>query len=208
MKARAYLQTVVFAASIGALLAPSVLAQAPPMPKPSHDYKTAVAGAYLIDPKHTAIVIRVPHLGFSYSVFRFQTVSAKLNWNPANPGADSLEATVDPKSITTAPVEGFSQELSGEKFMNAEKFPTATFVSTGFRPIDATHGEVSGEMTIMGVKTPLTFEVELVGAGQEFGRQVIGVSAHTRLDPKAYGLPPFIPGDIELNIDTEFDKQG
>jgi polyisoprenoid-binding protein YceI len=207
MKPEVLRRGVSLAATICAVALPAA-AQMPPMPKPSHDFKAAPAGVYAIDPKHTAIVIRVPHIGFSYSVFRFETVSAKLNWDPANPAADKLEATVDPKSIATGPVEGFSQELSGEKFLNAGKFPTATFVSTGFRPIDATHGEVSGEMTIMGVKTPVTFQVELVGAGQGFRGPVIGVSAHTRLDPKAYALPPFIPADIELNIDSEFDKQG
>src|ERR1700722_13617168 len=124
--------------AVAALAMGSMAAAQPKMPTALHDYKAAVAGAYKIDPTHTGLVVRVPHMGFSYSVFRFQTVAGTLAWDPANPAADKLEVTVDPKSITTAPVEGFSDELSGEKFLNTGKFPTITFVSTGFHPEGAT----------------------------------------------------------------------
>jgi polyisoprenoid-binding protein YceI len=182
-------------------------AAAQPMPVAQHDYKAAPAGKYAIDAKHTGLVVRVPHMGFSYSVFRFQTVAGTLAWDPANPAADKLEVTVDPKSITTAPVEGFSDELSGEKFLNTGKFPTITFVSTGFHPEGATHGKVAGDLTVMGVTKHVVFDVELVGAGKGFRGPVIGVAAKTMLDPKGLGLPPFFAAPIELDIDSEFDLQ-
>src|ERR1700731_582787 len=93
------------------------------LPTPLHDYKAAPAGKYAIDPKHTGLVARVPHAGFSYSIFRFQTVAGELSWNPAKPAADKLSVTVDPKSITTGPVEGFSDEIAG-KYLKAAQFPT------------------------------------------------------------------------------------
>jgi polyisoprenoid-binding protein YceI len=177
------------------------------MPTPQHDYKAAPAGKYAIDPKHTGLVARVSHMGFSFSVFRFQTVAGTLAWDPANPGADKLEVTVDPKSITTAPVDGFSDELSGEKYLNAAKFPTITFVSTGFHPENATHGKVDGDLTVMGVTKHVVFDVDLVGAGKGFRGPVIGVTAKTMLDPKGIGLSPFFTAPIELDIDSEFDQQ-
>ena len=182
-------------------------AAAQPMPTPQHDYKAAPAGKYAIDPKHTGLVARVSHMGFSFSVFRFQTVAGTLAWDPANPGADKLEVTVDPKSITTAPVEGFSDELSSEKYLNAAKFPTITFVSTGFHPESATHGKVDGDLTVMGVTKHVVFDVDLVGAGKGFRGPVIGVTAKTMLDPKGLGLSPFFSAPIELDIDSEFDQQ-
>jgi polyisoprenoid-binding protein YceI len=175
------------------------------MPTPQHDYKAAPAGKYAIDPKHTGLIARIPHLGFSYSIFRFQTVDGKLSWDPANPGADSLSVTVDPKSITTAPVEGFSAEIA-DKFLKAAQFPTATFTSTAFHPESATHGKVDGDLTVAGVTKHVVFDVDLVGAGKGFRGPVIGVTARTQLDPKAYGLPAFM-NPIELIIDSEFDGQ-
>lgn len=179
----------------------------PQMPTPEHDYKAAPAGKYAIDPKHTGLIARVPHLGFSYSIFRFETVAGTLAWDPANPAADKLEVTVEAKSITTAPVDGFSDELTGDKFLNAAKFPTMTFTSTAFHPESATHGKVDGDLTVMGVTRHVVFDVDLVGAGKGFRGPVIGVSAKTALDPKGLGLPAFLAAPIELDIDSEFDLQ-
>jgi polyisoprenoid-binding protein YceI len=175
------------------------------MPVAQHDYKAAPAGKYVIDVKHTALIARIPHLGFSYSVFRFQTVAGALGWNPANPGADTLSVSVDPKSITTAAVEGFSAEIAS-KYLKAAQFPTATFASTAFHPEGPTKGKVEGDLTIAGVTKHVVFDVDLVGAGKFFGKQVIGVTARTDLDGKAYGLPAFM-NPIQLTIDTEFDAQ-
>jgi polyisoprenoid-binding protein YceI len=176
------------------------------MPAPQHDFKSAPAGAYTVDPKHTAVIARVPHMGFSYSIFRFQTAKGELAWDPANPAADRLSVTIDPNSIATAPAEGFDREIA-DKFLKTAQFPTATFVSTAFRPQSATHGRVEGDLTVLGLTRRVVFDVDLVGAGQGMaGRPVIGVTARTELDPKVYGLPPFISGPIELMIDTEFHQ--
>ena len=198
--------SLAFGAAAAFALGTAALAQ-PAMPTPEHDYKAAPAGKYVIDAKHTGLVARVPHMGFSYSVFRFQNVTGALAWDPANPAADKLQVTVDPKSITTAPVEGFTDELTGEKFLNAVKFPTFTFVSTGFHPEGPAHGKVDGDLTVMGVTKHVVFDVDLVGAGKGFRGPVIGVTAKTMLDPKGLGLPPFFATPIELDIDSEFDFQ-
>jgi polyisoprenoid-binding protein YceI len=192
--------------TIGAVLALglSSLAASQGMPVAAHDYHAALPGKYVVDAKHTGLIARIPHLGFSYSIFRFQTVGGTLSWDPANPGADALNVTVDPKSIVTGPVDGFSDEIDA-KFLKVAQFPTATFVSTAFHPTSATHGTVEGDLTLLGVTKHVSFDVDLVGAGKGFRGPVIGVTARTLLDPKTYGLPAFITGPIELTIDTEFD---
>jgi polyisoprenoid-binding protein YceI len=183
-------------------------AAAQPMPTAQHDYKAAPVGKYAIDAKHTGLVVRVPHMGFSYSVFRFQGVAGTLAWDPANPAADKLEVTVDSKSLVTGPVEGFTEELTNDKFLNAAKFPTMTFTSTAFHPASPTHGTVEGDLTVMGVAKHVVFDVDLVGAGKGFRGPVIGVTAKTMLDPKGLGLPPFFAAPIEIVVDSEFDQQG
>jgi len=178
------------------------------MPTPSKDYRAAPAGANALDQSHTAIIVYVSHVGFSYEAFRFLAASGKLRWNPADPAADALQVSVDPKSIATADAGmDFSGELAGAKFLDVAKFPTATFVSRRFRPIDATHGKVDGDLTIMGVTRPAVFDVTLVGAGNEFGRQTLGIHAQSEIAPNAYGLPqPFFGAPIRLVIDAEFHK--
>jgi polyisoprenoid-binding protein YceI len=193
--------------TIGAVMALglSTLAASQTLPVAARDYHAALPGKYVIDAKHTGLVARIPHLGFSYSIFRFQAVDGTLSWDPANPKADALNVTVDPKSIVTGPVDGFSDEINS-KFLKVAQFPTATFVSTAFHPTSATHGTVEGDLTLLGVTKHVTFDVDLVGAGKGFRGPVIGVTARTEIDAKAFGLPaPFITGPIQLIIDTEFD---
>jgi polyisoprenoid-binding protein YceI len=167
------------------------------------DAKLAPAGNYKVDPNHAAIVARVSHIGYSLSVFRFGKVTSTLAWDPAAPGASKLSAAVDTASIET-PVPGFPEELSGDKYLKSKAFPQATFVSTSFKQIDATHGRVAGDFTLLGVTHPMTFDVELIGAGKGFGAPRIGVHAHAMLDPKAYAMSPFFLDPIELAIDAEF----
>jgi polyisoprenoid-binding protein YceI len=197
------LSTLTIAAAMA--LGLSGLAASQGLPVAAHDYHAALPGKYVIDVKHTGLVARIPHLGFSYSIFRFQAVDGTLSWDPANPKADALNVTVDPKSIVTGPVDGFADEID-TKFLKVAQFPTATFVSTAFHPTSATHGTVEGDLTLLGVTKHVTFDVDLVGAGKGFRGPVIGVTARTEIDAKAFGLPaPFITGPIQLTIDTEFD---
>ena len=207
MMAHRFRHSLMMGMFAAAVAAPSLFA-APPMqmPKPSHDYNVAPAGDYTLDPAHTSVIARVSHLGFSTEVFRFLTVTGDLVWDPAHPEADKLTTTVDPHSITTAPTGSvnFAEELSGAQYLNVAKFPTATFVSKAFHVVDATHGKVDGDLTIMGKTLPATFDVELVGAGVFFGNDVLGVRARTTIDATQLGLPPMLSAPIELEIDTEF----
>jgi polyisoprenoid-binding protein YceI len=201
---------IALAASAGAGLAALSLAasagsQAMKLPTPAHSYKAAPAGTYKLDAKHMGLVARVPHFGFSYSVFRFTDAKGDLTWDPANPKADKLDVTVDPKAIETANTGGdFAGEI-GTRFLKVAQFPTATFTSTAFHATGPDHGTVDGDLTLMGVTKHVVFDVKLVGAGKGMHGNTIGVTARTELDPTAYNLPGVITGPIELTIDSEFD---
>jgi len=200
------------AAVLAVLAAPAAMAQ-PKMPTPVKDYKVAPAGTYTLDQAHTGVVARASHVGFSYEVFRFTGVVGELTWDPAHPRADALSVSVDPNSITTAPTGAidFAKELAGPKFLNVAQFPTTTFVSKSFHVINKSHGKVSGDLTIMGVTKPATFDVVLVGAGKGFtGAQVLGITADTWITPSDFGLQPamLFSNPMELKIDAEFDKKG
>lgn len=187
-------------------LALTLLGASPALAQPAGtDFTAAPAGNYTIDVNHTAVVARVPHFGFSYEIFRFTPVSGSLTWNPAAPTSSALNVVVDATSIQT-PVNGFAEELRGQRFLNTTQFPQATFVSTAFRQTDATHGQVDGNLTIKGVTKPVTFNVELVGAGNGQHGPVIGVHAVTTINNSDYSLPGFISGQSEIVIDAEFGK--
>lgn len=170
------------------------------------DYKQAPAGSYTLDPDHASVIARVSHLRYSWSIFRFDRVVGTLKWDPVNTANSSISAKVETASITSN-VKGFAQELSGDKFLKSTAFPEATFVSTAFRQMSTRRGKVDGQFTLMGKTKPVTFDVELVGAGRGFAdRARIGVTAKGSINPVDFGLPPLFGDAIEIVIDVEFQK--
>ena len=166
----------------------------------------ARAGTYTIDPDHTAVLARVQHIGYSWLVFRFERVSGTLGWDPAAPEKSTLSVTVQTSSIAT-PVKDFAAQLAGDDFLKSAKFPEARFVSSAFHRTDATHGKVDGQFTLMGTTKPVTFDVELVGAGKGWeNRPRLGVHAVARIVPQDYGFPALFGNTIEIAVDTEFER--
>jgi polyisoprenoid-binding protein YceI len=206
----AFVRSSIFASVLLSGLALAQSAPAPTAPPQivfgAKDITLAPAGTYNVDPAHTAIVARVPHIGYSFSIFRFGKVQGSLAWDPKAVGNSKLNTTVETNSIET-PVPGFAEQLQGAKYLNSAAYPQATFVTTAFRQKDATHGEVDGTFTLMGKSKPVTFDVSLVGAGPGFfGHPRMGIHAETTINPQDYGFAPIFGTEIGLVIDAEFQK--
>jgi polyisoprenoid-binding protein YceI len=198
--------TVMFGALGGIALAQPAPAPMPKIVFGAADPSLAPAGGYALDPSHTAVVARISHIGYSFSIFRFGKTAGTLTWDPKAPAQSKLSATVETASIET-PVPGFSTELAGAKYLNSAAYPQATFTATTFHPTDATHGKVDGTFTLMGKTKPVTFDVMLVGAGPGFfGHPRMGIHAETTINPQVYGLNPMLGNAVALVIDSEFVK--
>jgi len=171
------------------------------------DLGEARAGSYAIDVDHTAVLARVSHIRYSYLVFRFDKVAGKLALDPAAPEKSKLTVSVPTASISS-PVKGFAEQLTGEQFLDSKKFADATFISTAFRRTDATHGKVDGEFTLRGKTRPVTFEVELIGAGKGWENSPrMGIHATAIINPQDYGLMPLLGDALEIVVDAEFGRE-
>src|SRR5438309_10850163 len=91
---------------------------------------TAVAQAstWQIDPKHTAAQFSVRHLGISTVRGAFTKVSGSVQYDPANLGKSSIQATIEAASVDTR-VEMRDNDLRSSHFFDVEKYPTITFQS-------------------------------------------------------------------------------
>ena len=137
---------------------------------------------------------------------RFERLSATLAWDPASTAGDSLSAKVETASITSN-VKGVGEQLASDEFLKSKAFPEATFVSIAFRQTSPQNGKVDGTLSLMGKTRPVTFDVELVGAGKGFaGQPRIGMTARTRINPVDFGLPPLLGEAIEIVVDAEFQR--
>jgi polyisoprenoid-binding protein YceI len=181
---------------------------------------TAPAGTYTLDKSHTNLGFRVSHLGFSHYTADFDDVNGKLQFDPTNPSAMTIEATIDPKSLDlNAPPPGFHDQVVGKEFFEAAKFPTITFKSTKVEVTGPKTANVTGDLTLHGVTKPVTLATTFNGgyAANAFDGARIGFSGKGTLKRSdfgmGYGLPA--PGtnmgvsdNVDFTIETEFSNGG
>ncbi|HJR53967.1 MAG TPA: YceI family protein [Gemmatimonadota bacterium] len=143
---------------------------------------------YEVDPAHTQVLFKVRHMGISTVTGRFNRFAATFAYDPADPAASWLTATIDAASIDTEN-ERRDNHLRSADFFAADSYPTLTFQSTRVGPAGEGRLEVQGNLSIRGVTRPVVLDVALEGAtvGQG-GRPMTGWTAETTIDRTEYGL--------------------
>ena len=194
------------AAAIALVLPLPVLADtAPPTNIP--------AGHYVLDPRHSTLIARVKHMNVSLYTMRFDTIAASFDYNPDRPEATRLEASVDPASLDVDNPKTTAEFT--EEFLKVSQFPKATFVSTSAQATGPGHGTITGDLTLMGVTKPVTFDVTLIGEGHEVmpwpaGRRAAGFEATTTFKRSDFGstfLDNLVGDEITLQIEAEFEHK-
>ncbi len=128
----------------------------------------ATAADYVIDTKgaHASINFRIPHLGFSWLVGRFDTFSGTFSYDEKNPSVAKISVEIDTASINSNHAER-DKHLRGPDFLDVAKFPKATFVSKSVMPKGEGKAEIVGDLTLRGVTKPVTIAAEYIGGGDD-----------------------------------------
>jgi polyisoprenoid-binding protein YceI len=143
---------------------------------------------YEVDPSHTQVMFKVRHMGVSTVTGKFNRFAATFAYDPENPSASWVTATIDAASLDTDN-ERRDNHLRSPDFFAADSYPTLTFQSTGVEQVEDGRLRVAGDLTIRGVTKPVLLDVVLEGAtvGSE-GRPIVGWTAETVVDRQDYGL--------------------
>lgn len=179
------------------------------------------AGRYYMDRAHTSVVFRVNHMGFSHYTARFSHVDGGLQFDPQNPTAMRVEATIDPTSLElNAPPAGFLAQLMGKGWFEAGQFPQIAFRSTKVELSGPHAAKVTGDLTLHGVTRPVVLDVTYNGGyppnAFDPGGARVGFSAHGVLKRSDFGISTGIPApgssmgvsdDVDLAIETEFSSK-
>jgi polyisoprenoid-binding protein YceI len=188
-----------------ALAAPSLAFAAAPSTNPAD----APAGHYVLDQRHTSVTVSVLHFGLSNFTMRIVGVSGAYDFDPARPTASRVSVTLDAHSLDAGdPAVG--KQFAGE-FLDADKNPQITFVSTAIQPTTANQGTMTGDLTFHGVTRPVTLNVTFNGteAGMIGGRRM-GFSATSQIRRSDFGSTAWqgpVGDDVRIMIETEFAKQ-
>lgn len=201
------MKSILASGLLALLVATPALAQTPPTRDPAQ----IQAGTYVVDPAHTQVGWRVSHMGFSNYAGGFSDVSGTLELQPKNPAAAKLSVKIPVASVTTTSAK-LTDELKGDQWLDAAKFPDMTFVSTKVAPAGKDHAKVTGDLTLHGVTKPVTLDVTLVGAGvNPLSKKVtVGFEATGTLKRSEFGVKTYVPliGDeLHLTIAGAFEKQ-
>ena len=140
-----------------------------------------------IDTAHSHVEFSVRHLGISTVRGRFRTFGGHAQTDDAG-RLVQITAEIDPASLDTG-VTQRDTHLRSPDFFDVASFPRMHFASIRVEPIGDHRYRAEGELTMHGVKKPVTLEVELAAPIQDpWGKPRLGATATGRIKRSDWGL--------------------
>ncbi len=175
-----------------------------------------MATTYKIDPAHSAAHFSVRHMMITNVKGTFGAVQGTVVFDPATPGASTVEATIDANSINTNEPQR-DAHLKSADFLDVAVYPAITFKSTKLSKSGDDEWTLTGDLTIHGVTKPVVLNVE--GPTSEtkdpWGNTRIGASATTKIKRSEFGLTwnaaletggIVVGDDLKIEIDVSLIK--
>lgn len=165
----------------GGVLAAALAASAPAKAEPAR---------FTLDPEHTSITFFVHHVGYADLAGMFLESEGSFTYDEETRELTDLEVVVDTASVFTDH-EARDEHLRGADFLNVEEFPEMTFVGRSTEPLSDDTGRITGDLTLLGVTRPVTFEARLNKAGRyPFGDEhyAIGIDATGSIRRSDFGM--------------------
>jgi polyisoprenoid-binding protein YceI len=165
----------------------------------------ALAATYAIDANHTQVHFTYSHLGYSNLSGRLTEVTGNFDFDPADPSKSSIDVTLPMSSLSTG-VAKLDAHLAGPDFFDTEKFPTASFKSTGVTVTGKDKLAVAGDLTFHGVTRPVVLDVTVNSQAPRRGAPAAGFYAVATLKRSEFGVDrmvPAVPDEVKLSIALE-----
>src|SRR3954469_8592450 len=97
---------------------------------------TAAPVAYTLDPAHTQVQFSWNHLQYSNPEAGFDEIAGIVMWDAEDITRSSVDVSISIGSVHSH-VAALNEELKSAKFLDAQHFPKARFVSTRVERADA-----------------------------------------------------------------------
>ena len=116
----------------------------------------SIATDYVVQPAASKLSFSDTFQGSAFTG-SFTQWTASISYDPAHLAVSKFDVTVNPASASTGDKDQ-EKALPGADFFNVAKFPTAHFVTTGFRQNGA-QVIADGNLTLRGVTKPVSLMV-------------------------------------------------
>jgi len=193
----------------------SACASLTPVPKTSAA-EALKSGSYRLDPDHAALLIRVSHFGISDYTGRFNSLSAVLDFDEADPSSARLDMRVEVASLDVNN-EKFGQTLTGSDWLDADRYPEARFTIEAVTITGANRGQAAGQLTLQGITKPLILDVVFTGGARNplTRKYTVGFAASGAFKRSDFGIDALLSfaGDkfdfdtVMLDFNGEFAKE-
>jgi polyisoprenoid-binding protein YceI len=165
---------------------------------------------YELDPEHLTIAFLVEHIGYAKTLGAFREASGGFTFDDDTGTLGAVRVVVATASVDTAH-EARDRHLTSGDFLDSAAHPEMIFTATGAERTGERTFTIKGELTLLGVRRPLTLEATWnksapypIGARIE----VVGVSARGRLARSEFGMSygvenGLVGNDVEIIIELE-----
>lgn len=173
-----------------------------------------------LDRTHAFLTVSVKHFGLSDYSIDFTDFNAQLDFKADDPTASAISVQVNTAALDTQypdpdkKIEWEAELANDGRWLNADEFPTATFVSTSASQTGEFTGTVTGELNLRGVTAPITLDVTYNGTATgpfDGGRRRIGFNATGTFNRSDFGMgamTQFVSDEVNLSFSGEFLEAG
>lgn len=164
------------------------------------------AEKFIIDPTHSYVLWHVQHFGFSTQAGKWY-VNGTIMLDTDKLEQSKVQVSIPITHMVTG-IEELNKHLKSKLFFEADRFPTATFVSDKISRTGKNTAKVHGVLTLHGISKPITLNATInkQGVNPITDKMTVGFSANTTLKRSDFGISGFLPDisdEVKLDIATE-----
>ena len=170
---------------------------------------TVSAADYAIDTSgaHASINFRVNHLGYSWTLGRFDTFGGSFTFDADNPEAGKVEVTIDTNSVNSNHAERDNHLRSGD-FLDVANHPEAKFVSKSIELTGDDTAKITGDLTFLGTTKEVVIDAKFIGEGDDpWGGYRAGFEGTTEFAMKEFGVKMDL-GPASQMVELELHVEG
>lgn len=169
------------------------------------------AAEYIIDGTdggaHSFVQFRASHAGISTLWGRFNEVSGTFSYDADDIESSSIHMEVGTTSLDTAHAQRNTHLMSSD-YIDAEKFPLATFDSTSVQDNGDGTITVNGDLTMREVTREISILAHRTGEGDTFfGDYRVGFEGTAEIDATEFGIALAPDPIVELVLSIEAIRQ-
>lgn len=149
----------------------------------------AQAVTWRIDPSHSSAQFSVRHMMISTVRGQFGGVKGTVVYDPKNPAAATVDASIDVTTVNTGQAKRDS-DLKSAEFFDIKRYPEMKFKSKSVEAAGPDKMKVTGDLTINAITRPVILDVEgpTPPIRDPQGREKVGIKATTKVSRKEFGI--------------------